>query len=156
MPTTRQALSAMGLAVTPPSGWEAAIYRRTPPPGMQTFPVLHLATVALSPTRGDYGSGVVEVLGPQDVFVGILEFGPEAAASALFQGLRAVPLLTPDVYRPYQLQRALPGQGGVQRFFTTVGRAFCLYSVIGAIVNRVPATAKVNQVLASLQVAAAV
>jgi hypothetical protein len=149
---TRVAIAAMGLAVTPPPGWEAAIYRRPAVPGEQTYPVLHAATVALPAGRGDYGSGLVELLGRDDVFVSVLEFGPEAASTPLFSALRAVPGLTPDAYRPRQLQRTILGQAGVQRFFTTAGRAFCLYSVIGALANRVMLTARANEVLGTLRV----
>ena len=152
MTTARATISAQGLSVTPPAGWEATIYRRDPLPGEQTFPVLHAATVALPASRGDYGAGVVELLGPDDVFVSVLEFGPEAAGSPLFGSWRAVPMLTPDVYRPYQLQRTIAGQAGVQRFFTAAGRAFCLYSVIGSLLQRVPSTGRANQVLSSLRI----
>ena len=68
--------------------------------------------------------------------------------------VHAVPGLTPDAYRPRQLQRTILGQAGVQRFFTTGGRAFCLYSVIGALTNRVVLTARANEVLGSLRVGA--
>jgi hypothetical protein len=145
-------IAAMGLAVAPAHGWEATIYRRPPGPGEETFPVLHAATVPLPANRGDYGSGLVERLGPHDVFVSVLEFGPKAANTALFRGLRGVPGLTPDAYRPSQLQRTIRGQAGVQRFFTTGGRAFCLYSVIGGYPNRVALTARANEVLGSIRV----
>jgi hypothetical protein len=144
----------MGLAVTPPAGWEAAIYRRPAVLGEQTYPVLHTATIPLPAGRGDYGAGLVELLGPDDVFVSVLEFGGEAASSPLFSALRAVPGLTPDAYRPRQLQRTILGQAGVQRFFTAAGRAFCLYSVIGSLANRVMLTARANEVLGTLRVGA--
>jgi hypothetical protein len=143
----------MGLSVVPPSGWEAVIYRRPPAPGEVTLPVVHAATIPIPADRGDYGAGLVERLGPQDVFVAVLEFGSEAAGSALFSGLRAVPGVTPDSYRPRQLQRTIRGQAGVQRFFTTEGRAFCLYSVVGSLANRVPLAARANALIGSLQVA---
>jgi hypothetical protein len=144
----------MGLAVTPAAGWEATIYRRPAGRGEQTFPVVHAATVALPAGRGDYGGGLVELLGPDDLFVSLLEFGPEAARSPLFGHLAAVPGLTPDAYRPRQLQRTIRGQAGVQRFFTTAGRAFCLYSVVGSLANRVPLTARANQILGTIRVEA--
>jgi hypothetical protein len=142
----------MGLSVTPPTGWEASIYRRPPAGGERTFPIIHAATVPIPAVRGDYGGGLVELLGPDDVFVSVLEFGPDAAGSALFQSLDAVPGLTPDVYRPRQLQRTIMGQAGVQRFFTVGGRAFCLYSVIGSVANRIPLTARANQLIGSLHI----
>ncbi|MGH9114809.1 MAG: hypothetical protein ACRDWW_03170 [Acidimicrobiales bacterium] len=145
-------MAAQGLSVTPPRGWEVAIYRRPASPGEHTYPIVHAATVALPAGRGDYGGGLVELLGPEDVFVSVLEFGPGAARSALFRSLTGVPGVTPDAYRPRQLQRTIRGQAGVQRFFTTVGRAFCLYSVIGSFANRVPLAARANEMIGSLRV----
>jgi hypothetical protein len=146
-----RALTAMGMSVTPPAGWEATIYRRSAQTGEHTFPVLHASTTRLPALRGDYGSGAVDLLGPNDVFVAVLDFGPAAAGTALFSGLRGVPGLTPDVYGPRQLQRTIRGQAGVQRFFTTGGRGFCLYSVIGSLANRIPLTARANQLIGSLR-----
>ncbi len=150
--TTGQTVAAHGMTAVPPSGWEVSIYRRPPGLGEQTFPILHAATIPLPAGRGDYGSAVVELLGPDDVFLALLEFGPEAARSPLFSGLKGVPGLTPDAYRPNQLQRTIQGQAGVQRFFTTSGRAFCLYSVIGAFANRLALTGRANAILATIRV----
>jgi hypothetical protein len=150
---TRTPIAAMGLTVTPPPGWEASIYRRPAAPNEHTYPILHAATIAMPSSRGDYGGGLVELLGPDDVFVSLLEFGPEAASSPLFSGLDAVPGLTPDAYRPRQLQRTIGGQAGVQRFFVTSGRAFCLYSVVGAVVNRMALTSRANEILGTIRVA---
>jgi hypothetical protein len=154
MAATRTRITAMGMATTPPPGWDVAIYRRPAAPGEQTRPILHAATRALISGRGDYGSGLVEVLGPDDVFVAVLDFGTEAATTALFRGMAGLPALTPDAYRPRQLQRTILGQAGVQRFFTTAGRGFCLYSVIGAFANRVPLTARANELLGTVQLEA--
>jgi hypothetical protein len=53
------------------------------------------------------------------------------------------------------LQRTIAGQSGVQRFFTEAGRAFCLYVVVGAHVNRHRAVVAVNHLLAGVQIDAA-
>ncbi|MGH9075976.1 MAG: hypothetical protein ACRDY0_00720 [Acidimicrobiales bacterium] len=148
---TRPVVAAHGLSVSPPAGWEATIYRRAAAPGEQTAAVMHAATVALPPERGDYGAGVVEALGPADVFVGLLDFGPAAAGSPLFAST-GVPGLTPDMFRPRQLQRLLRGQAGVQRFFTEAGRAFCLYAVVGSWADRGPLCARANQLVGTLRV----
>ena len=145
-------IEAMGLAVTPPSGWEATIYRRPAGRGEQTFPIVHAATVPIPAERGDYGGGLVELLGPSDVFVSLLEFGPEAAQSPLFKPAASIPALTPDAFRPRQLQRVIRGQAGAQRFVSVQGRAFCLYAVIGSVANRLPSAARVNQLIGSLSV----
>lgn len=142
----------MGIGVEPPSGWEATIYRRPPAVGERTFPVVHAATVPLPAERGDYGGGLVETLGPTDVFVSLLEFGPDAAGTPLFKPAAAIPGLTPDAFRPRQLQRVIRGQAGAQRFVSVGGRSFCLYAVIGSVLNRVPLTARANQLIGSLSV----
>lgn len=150
--STARRISSAGLSVAPPTGWEATIYRRPPAADEVTYPVVHAATVPLVSGRGDYGGGLVETLGPEDVFVGFLEFGPEAAQTPLFNRIQAVPGLTPDLYRPRQLQRTILGQAGVQRFFSVGGRAFCLYSVIGSLAHRVPLTDRANQLIGSFRV----
>lgn len=150
--STQRRISAAGLSLAPPAGWEATIYRRQALKGEITYPVVHASTVPLVSGRGDYGGGLVETLGAEDVFVSFLEFGPEAAGTPLFSRLQAVPGLTPDVYRPRQLQRTIRGQAGVQRFFTVGGRAFCLYSVIGSFASRVPLTDRANQLIGTFRV----
>jgi hypothetical protein len=149
----RSQINAYGLSVAPPDGWEAVIYHRLEAAGERTLPVLHAATVPIPPDRGDYGSGLVELLQPQDVFVSLLEFGPEAAGSPLF-AMSGIPGLTPDMYGPRQLQRLISGQAGVQRFFTEAGRGFCLYSVIGSYANRMPLCAQANQLIGSIHIEA--
>jgi hypothetical protein len=117
-----------------------------------TFPILHAATVPLTPVRGDYGGGLVELLGPGDVFVGLLEFGPDASGSRLFPAFSGLPSLTPGAFRPNQLQRIIPNQAGVQRFFSIHGRAFCLYAVVGLFANRGPLSYRANQLIGSLEI----
>ncbi|HET9690152.1 MAG TPA: hypothetical protein VFP61_03295 [Acidimicrobiales bacterium] len=145
-------VEAHGLAVTAPAGWEVAITRRPALGAERTGPVLHAATVALPAGRGDYGAGVVEALGPDDVFVALLDFGADDAGSPLFAAA-ALPVLTPDVFRPKAMQRVIPGQAGVQRFFTVAGRAFCLYAVIGAYGRRAFLSPKVNGLIGALEIA---
>jgi hypothetical protein len=146
-------IAALGLAVAPPSGWEATIFQRSADHGERTYPVLHAATIPLPTVRADYGGGVVELLGPDDVFVSLLEFGAAAAGSALFAGT-GIPGVTPDAYRPKQLQRVLRGQAGVQRFFNLGGRAFCLYSVIGSYARRGPLSYRANQLIGAMEIGA--
>ncbi len=145
-------IQAQGLTIRPSSGWEATIYQRPAAVGERTYPIVHASTVPIPVNRGDYGGGLVELLGPQDVFVSFLEFGPEAVGTPLFSSLSAVPGLTPDAYRPRQLQRTIQGQAGVQRFFTVAGRAFVLYSVIGSFSNRIPLTDRANQLIGTFSV----
>ena len=94
-------------------------------------PVVHLANFPLPEQRGDYGSGAVDVMTDTDVLVVLFEFGPESAGTALFRRKGIPTHLTPNMFSPQALQRAIPGQAGCQVFFTEADRAFCCYAVLG-------------------------
>jgi hypothetical protein len=147
-------MKAFGLSVAPPRGWDVRITRREQGQhGDRSRPVLHACTRALPEDRGDYGSGAVELLTREDVFVSLLEFGPESVGTPLFarQGLPdPLPLSS---FSPTRLQRTLPGQSGLQLFFQDNGRAFCLYVVLGAHSRRVALMPKAEQLVASLTIA---
>lgn len=145
---------AHGLGVETPPGWEVRIGRRQADarePRARPRPVLHASTVPLPQERGDYGSNVTPSLGPEDVFVSLFEFEPEAAGTALFAA-RGRPRLAAADFQPSQLQRTVAGQTGVQHFFTDRGRAFCLFVVLGSHARRATLVQKANAVLDSLDV----
>ena len=85
-----------------------------------------------------------------DVFMVLFEYDRTSAAKGLFahEGIPG-PIKVSDFDRN-QLQRAIPGQSGVQLFFTEAGRAFCVYIVVGSHFDRIDALAEVNHILASL------
>ena len=146
-------LSARGLTVDVPRGWDARIYRRgDAPEDATTHAVLHAANFALPEDRGDYGSNAVERMGSEHVLVALLEFHPDAGATALFANDGFPRRLTPEMFAPGQLQRTLAGQAGTQVFFREGGRAFCLYVVLGAFRNRARLVPRVNDVLSTLEV----
>lgn len=146
-------LSAHGLGVELPPGWEGSIFRRRAGRGETTNPILHLATFPLPPHRADFGAGAVELMGPGDVFVSLFDHGTDSAGAPLFSR-RGLPLpLRPDDFDPASLQRALPGQAGIQRFFTSANRAFALYVVLGGGRHRHRVVPGLNAVLATLTVA---
>jgi hypothetical protein len=95
---------------------------------------------------------VVERLGREDVFVSLVEFGPEHAGTALYPEVDAIPELTVDMFAPNQLQRRIRGQAGVQRFFTYRGRPFCLYVVLGSAANTPDLVTQANLMLSGLSV----
>jgi hypothetical protein len=164
-----------GIAVTLPPGWEAALYRRDEhpttadgrvtrqgvseqaltslAPGASTHPVLHTASFPLPPDRGDYGSGAVDVMAAQDLFVSLVEFHPDAATTPLFSHAGVPRGLSSDDFGANALQRVLTGQSGCQRFFHVNGRAFCLYVVLGSHARRHLLVPAVNQLLDSLDIA---
>ena len=50
-----------------------------------TRPVLHACTRPMPADRGDFGSGVVDLLGPDDIFVALVDYGTEVADQGLFE-----------------------------------------------------------------------
>jgi hypothetical protein len=156
-------LSGSGLAVEVPSGWEGRIYSRTSGEANPTFDpaggerplvsnaVLHVASFPLPPNTGDYGGGAVERMTNKDLFVVLMEFGPQSVGTALFQAA-GIPRLTADDVSTMCLQRLIEGQGGVQRFFTEQGRTFSLYVVFGSYARRIRTIPLVNEILGSISV----
>lgn len=146
-------LSRHGLSAAVPGGWECRIGNLPESgDGERTFSYLHASTVPLTGSRADYGGGVVERLGPNDVFVALLEFGPGEAGSALFNQVDEMPVLERSMFHRNQLQRRIRGQAGVQHFFTLNGRPFCLYVVLGSIVNSAMLVEKANDLVQGLSV----
>jgi hypothetical protein len=145
-------VARQGLSVATPRGWDARIYQRAADtPGEVTRPVLHAADFPLPNVRGDYGSGAVEIMGPDHVFLALIEFDSAQATSPLFAKPRPT-RLSPGEFGPNQLQRVIPGQAGAQFFFTDRGRPFCLYVVIGSYAARETLVPRANEIFRSMEV----
>jgi hypothetical protein len=143
-------LSRHGIEIALPSGWDGRIYRRALG-AQRTPPILHAANFPLPSDRGDYGSGAVERMQRHDVLVTLVEHDRSAAGSALFAA-RGLPHLSASDFSRHMLQRTLPGQSGVQRFFTWNGRPFCLYVVLGSHAARARLVPLVNGMLRSVAI----
>lgn len=141
-----------GISIDVPEGWDARIGLQWETDGSQAFPFLHAATMPLGGQRADYGGGVVERLGTQDVFVSLIQFGPAEAGSALFKVVDGLPMLEVRMFHRNQLQRRIRGQAGVQHFFTYQGRPFCLYVVLGSIANAPDLVERANSLLAGVTI----
>ena len=141
-----------GVVVDLPPGWEARA-RTQPPsePGRRGNLLLHAATVPLPADRGDFGSGVVELLGPDDVFVALFEYDEKDAERALFTA-QGLPVPRPSDFSTAVLQRTQLGHSGAQFFFAVEGRPFCLHAVLGSHSRRAPGAAKVAALLARTSV----
>lgn len=150
----RRSLERLGVRAEVPEGWECRIGQLAAVGDGQTFQVLHAATVPLSGARADYGGGVVERLGPEDLFISLVEFGADEASSALFKDVDELPTLDLGEFHRNQLQRRIRGQAGKQHFFTLNGRPFCLYVVLGSIGHAPNLVAKANEMLRGMSVAA--
>ncbi len=153
-------LSGHGFSVRVPTGWEAEIYRRGPDLPVAAFggesdglhypPIVHLATVALPPDRGDFGGGALGPMSPRDIFISLFEYGPTDAANALFAHDGPPWPLSPDDFDPSTLRVMLPNQTGCQRFFRHRGRAFAVYVVLGSHALRRLLVPAVNEALAAI------
>jgi hypothetical protein len=155
-------ISAHGLALAVPPGWEGRIRRQEVPGGavardqaqFRAHAVLHLADFPLPAERGDFGSGAVETMQSDHAFIALIEYHSSSAGTALFGSALGMPreLSTHD-FSPRQLQRTIAGQAGTQRFFVEGNRAFCLYVVLGSMADRARAVPKVNAVLPVITIA---
>lgn len=138
-------ISRYGVAAELPTGWSGEVYTRPPSrrPGDPTTgtaaaaaattpPVLHAASFALPPERGDFGGGAVELMAATDGFVALFEYDRSSASKALFSAQGVPGPLGPYDFHAQALQRPRAVQVGCQRFFNTQGRAFCLYVVLGS------------------------
>lgn len=145
-------LAGEGIEVALPGGWEGVIGSSSElDDGAVRRVIAHFASFPLPAQRGDYGGGAVELMGPHDALVVLFEFGPEAAGSTLF-ATQGVPLINAADFDRTVLQRSISGQSGVQRFFTIAGRAFCLYVVAGAHVDRAEVVPEVSALIKSLRI----
>lgn len=162
-------LAGHGLAIYLPPRWEGTIGRRpadpgapaaagfarTAPPALaeeQLLPVAHLSTFPLPADRGDFGSGAVDLMGAGDVFLALVEYGPECAGTALFAPRARLPQLRVGQFGPNRLQRVQRGQAGAQVFCTVGGRAFSVYAVVGSAARAARLAPEVNAVLAATEV----
>jgi hypothetical protein len=116
------------------------------------LPVAHIATFGLPAARSDFGAAAVAGMGPDDVFISLLEYAPEEATSELFARWGVPRRLDPRQFSPWQLQRTVRGQSGLQVFFNEGGRAFCLYIVLGNAADAHRLVRRAEQVLATIEI----
>ncbi len=157
------ALSGSGITIDVPGGWDGRIYTRAPEPsGLRpatagvptqetTGAVVHVASFPLPAETGDYGGGAVEIMASTDLLLVLFEHGHASANTPLFAAT-SIPRLQATDVSTMQLQRLIDGQGGVQRFFTVAGRAFCLYVVFGSYIRRVRTIPVVNEILDTIAI----
>jgi hypothetical protein len=124
----RSRLSAHGLAVDLPDGWEGRIYRRR-----GGDPILHAANFPLPHDDGDFGSEATARMPLGGSFLVLSEYRPGQGLEpgrGLFSS-ETMPLpLELGHFHPRTLQVGRSGQAGIQHFFSAGGRPFCLYAVV--------------------------
>jgi hypothetical protein len=152
-------LSAFDFAAGVPAGWDVRITGPTTgPSGAVGYPLIHAANFALPARREQYGQAVVAAMTSNQIFVAVIGFGPASPAdpatapTGLFATAGLPRPLQSDWFDPYQMQRPRPGMAGMQRFFTTKGKRYCLYVVIGSYAGRPTQVALVNGYLDGLTI----
>ena len=146
-------ISAGGVHVTVPPGWDVRIGQtQQDVAGSRSNLLVHAANFILPEGRGDFGSGAVGLMANGHVFVVLFEYGADSARTALFQAKGFPRVLRAEWFAPNQLQRTLPGQAGLQRFFVEQGRPFSLYAVLGSYNNRGALVPMVNDLLSRITI----
>jgi hypothetical protein len=160
-------LLAHGLTASLPTGWEGAIIaeqdpqvhaqaravdRGTGAPPSTAPPVAQFATFPLPATHDDFGGDAVQDMGPDDVFIALLEYGSEEVSAALFSDVGLPRRLDPRAFSPRMLHRRIAGHAGLQVFFNDTGRAFCLYIVIGNADDAHRLVRRAEEVLATVEI----
>jgi hypothetical protein len=147
-----QTLSRAGLQIDLPDGWDARIYQRVAEADVVTRRTMHAASFALPPNLGDYATAAVEAMQTGDVLVSLIEFDPASAGTGLFRSEGMPAALGADAFSPTAMPRAIPGRTASQFFFSTGGRAFCLYVVLGSHTERATLLPLVNAVVRTIKV----
>jgi hypothetical protein len=140
--------AAYGISLELPPGWEGRAFHHR-----DGEPTVHVASFPLPAADGEFGTAATAGMSAEGVFVALTEYrvGPHDLEQGIFA---ASPPHAVDarLLSARTLLRPVGGQRGLQRFFSTAGRAFCLYVVVGA--RGGSHLAAVNQLLRSLHVAA--
>src|SRR5215471_7417323 len=103
-----QKLTAQGLAVGLPGGWEGRIQKRAVTAERETtHAVVHLANFALPERRDDFGGGVTTAMRSPDVFVVLFEYGRESVGTPLFAA-QGIPRVDAAMFSSKRMQRPLP------------------------------------------------
>ena len=148
-------LHAHGIELGVPTGFDGRIFRREASGPERPFPVAHLASFPLPRQAADFGGGIVEQMGPRDVFFVLFEYGPESVGTPLFSGTGLPRQLRPEHFHPHVLRRGRGGQSGTQWFFVEAGRPFTFYAVLGSHTMRHWHVPRLNSLLAAVAIAPA-
>jgi len=154
MPAAHRAvtLAAHGLRIDLPTGWSGRVFARS---GGQA--TLHAGDFPIALSDGEFGESSTASMPQTGSFVALVEYllgsglDPGRGLFAA-RGLRLP--LEPVSFSARCLAHPSPGQAGLQHFFTSAGRPFCLYVVIaGDRSGRRAQLARLDHVLSSLRVA---
>jgi hypothetical protein len=142
-------INGFGISAAIPDGWEARIHRHS-----DGEPTLHAATFALPPKDGEFGTHATDRMPPDALFLSLTEYRTGEGLDTR-HGLFAHPpptSLEEVHFHSHALLRARPGQRGMQRFFSTSGRAFCLYVVVSGSARMTQHLAAASHLLRRLEI----
>ncbi len=145
-------LKAYGIEAALPGGFEGRIFVRPTVGEGVPYPVAHFATFALPEQVADFGGGAVNLMGVNDIFAVLFEYGPESVGRRLFARQGMPRSLAAADFRPYVLRRGLGGQSGTQWFFTEAGRPFTFYAVLGSHARRTGLVPRLNDLIRELSI----
>lgn len=148
MPT----LFAHGIGAGLPTGFEGRIFKRQGSGVEVASAVAQFATFALPAEVGDFGGGAVNLMGNDDIFAVLFEYGPDSLGTRLFAHQGRPRALAPSDFQPHVLRRGLTGQSGTQWFFTEGDRPFTFYAVLGSHARRSVLVPRLNRLLGGLTV----
>jgi hypothetical protein len=145
-------LDAHGLKLELPHGWSGRLFSRAH--GVAT---LHAGNFALALSDGEFGDRSTAAMHPGSSFIALTEYRPGAGlepGAGLFAARRIPRPLDPSGFATSALAHPRHGQVGMQHFFTSSDRPFCLYVVLaGGRAGRRRQLVTVDHVLKSLQIA---
>jgi hypothetical protein len=145
-------LEAHGVRVGLPKGWSGRVFARAA--GVAT---LHLGSFPIALSDGEFGDRSTAKMPAGSSFIALTEYRPGSGlkpGSGLFAAHRIPLPLDPTRFSPNGLAHPRPGHAGMQHFFTTSRRPFCLYVVIaGRREARRRQLATIDHVLRSLRIA---
>jgi hypothetical protein len=146
-------LAAHGLTIDLPVGWSGRVFARA---GANA--TLHAGDFPIAAIDGEFGDRSTASMPDGGSFVALAEYLPGSGLEpgrGLFAARRLPLPLDPLRFSPHRLAHPRSGQAGLQHFFSTADRPFCLYLVIaGGRAPRRAQLARLDHVLGSLQIAA--
>jgi hypothetical protein len=145
-------LHAHGIDLTLPPGWSGRVF--SPDPRAAT---VHAGNFTLAVDEDStFGSGSTAAMRPGASFVALAEYVPGGGlepGTGLFASHRIPLPLDPARFSSAALARPQARHVGMQHFFTTSGRPFCLYVVLdGDRAQRRAQLAIVDHVLRSVRI----
>lgn len=144
-------LAAHGVRIELPAGWSGRLFSR-----VRGVATLHAGNYTLALNDGEFGNRSTAAMHPGASFFALTEYRAGAGlkpGSGLFASRRMPLPIDPTRFAVTALAHPRPGQAGMQHFFTSSGRPFCLYVVLaGGRATRRRQLTTVDHVLASLRI----